>query len=345
MSGTSIEQAKASLVTALSKLTSKDRFNIIAFQSLHSKLFHSLTPASKSNLVHATQWVNALYASGGTEMLPAINAALAEFDNASALQQTIFITDGAVGNETEMFKSIRKNIGNSRLFTVSIGSAPNSFFMKKAAQFGRGTFTQIGDINHVANKMDQLISKINSATAKNITINWPGRSVIYPSKVPDLYRSEPLIISAKSRDLSGDVLISGATANLPWSQHISLANQKSGKGISSIWARAKIEDLEDFMISGGDKDVLKREITDIALRHKLLSRYTSFVAVENVRARPDNINAKTTPIPNQNVKGYSPRPQLTPIQYPSTATSAQMSWWLGLLFILFILIVRRMNND
>ena len=72
------------------------------------------------------------------------------------MRQIIFITDGAISNEAQLFASIRQNIGNSRLFTVGIGSAPNSFFMRKAAEFGRGTFTYIADANQVMPRMNEL---------------------------------------------------------------------------------------------------------------------------------------------------------------------------------------------
>ena len=81
-------------------------------------------------------------------MRPALIRALTQTSEAEtprALRQIIFITDGLVGNEHDLFKIVQQDLGKSRLFTVGIGSAPNSHFMRKAAEFGKGPFTFIGN--------------------------------------------------------------------------------------------------------------------------------------------------------------------------------------------------------
>src|SRR5262249_52434080 len=63
--------------------------------------------------------------------------------------------------------------GDSRLFTVGIGSAPNSHFMTKAAAIGRGTFTYIGKVDEVREKMSALFAKLESPVLKGVRIDWP----------------------------------------------------------------------------------------------------------------------------------------------------------------------------
>ncbi len=345
MGGESISQAKSSLVNALSRLNAQDRFNIIEFNSDYTQLFPQLAYATASNTTQANTWINSLNAGGGTNMLPALNASFTQHQDSESLQQTIFITDGAVGNETELFSTIRNNLGNTRLFTVGIGSAPNSYFMKKSAEFGRGSFTYIGDINRVSEKINALFDKLDGAIAKNIDIQWPGDAQIYPNNIPDLYLSEPLLISAKSQALSGDIEIRGTTSELLWQKNITLDNHKNSEGVASIWARSKIEDLEDLKISGGNPDVLKLEITDVALKHHLLSAYTSFVAVEQEIVRPKTDKLQSTPIQNALPKGHSSVNKTRSVAYPATATTAEISWWIGLFFVLFLIIYRRMSKD
>ena len=86
------------------------------------------------------------------------------------------MTDGAVGNEDQLFGLIADRLGATRLFTVGIGSAPNSHFMTKAAQFGRGTFTYIGDLREVEEKMTRLFAKIDSPVLTDVAIRWPDGS-------------------------------------------------------------------------------------------------------------------------------------------------------------------------
>src|SRR4030095_12455289 len=134
MAGDSIEQAKLALLIALDQLQTNDRFNVIQFNSLTEQLFADSVPADDEHLERARDYVGALVPRGGTEMQPALEAALAGAAPAGILRQVVFMTDGAVGNEEALLGSIAANLGNSRLFTVGIGSAPNAFFMRKAAQ-------------------------------------------------------------------------------------------------------------------------------------------------------------------------------------------------------------------
>ena len=72
----------------------------------------------------------------------------------------VFLTDGAVGNEAQLFQEIADHTGRSRLFTVGIGSAPNSYFMRRASELGRGTFTEIGSEDQVLTRMSALFAKL-----------------------------------------------------------------------------------------------------------------------------------------------------------------------------------------
>ncbi len=106
----------------------------------------------------ALAYVARLEAGGGTQMRPALQAALSlRGARPGSLRQVVFITDGAVGNEEELLGLIRQRLGDRRLFTVGIGSAPNSYFMTEAAHFGRGSFTYIAKEKEVGERMDRLL--------------------------------------------------------------------------------------------------------------------------------------------------------------------------------------------
>ncbi len=128
MSGESMDQAKQGLLLALDRLAPTDEFNVIRFDDTMDQLFTTAVPASEQNLSRARRFVSNLEANGGTEMLPALQAALVDNDrnNKEEVRQVVFITDGAIGNEDQLFAAIHDGLGRSRLFTVGIGSAPNA---------------------------------------------------------------------------------------------------------------------------------------------------------------------------------------------------------------------------
>lgn len=350
MDGQSIAQAKAALVRAIGQLTEQDRFNVVEFNSRHRLLFAQLREANEQVRQQAIAWVNALQAGGGTEMLPALHAAFNSLDaDNHALRQIVFITDGAVGNEVELFKAIHQQLGNSRLFTVGIGSAPNSYFMRKAAQFGRGTFTYIGAEHEVAGRMDELFRKLSSAVASNVQLSWPVAAEQFPQRVPDVYRGEPLLIFAKTPALSGNLEVSGevaanslASASQAWQESVNLRDLTSAHdspGIARLWTRHKIEALEDQKVAGRDSAEVREAVLNLGLRHQLLTPYTSFVAVEQVVSRPVEAGLEAEPVANRMPKGQIAPRSGRSVAYPATATSREVSIWIGLLAIFAILAI------
>ena len=218
MHGTSIEQARQAVLLALSGLQPSDRFNVIQFNSVTHALFPNSVDASSHRLRQAQAYVGSLQADGGTEMRTALEKALlSDFDD-NYLRQIIFVTDGSVGNEEALFQLIDTELGTARLFTVGIGSAPNGWFMAKAAEAGRGTYTFISALHEVNEKMARLFRKLERPQVTNIDIQWPKGTIVdaYPATVPDLYSGEPVVIKARldKRPLAGDEVAENALHGL-----------------------------------------------------------------------------------------------------------------------------------
>ena len=328
MAGVSIEQAKASVLYALQTFTPKDRFNIVEFNSIMRPLFPDALPATASNLEQAKSWVKQLRAGGGTEMAPALRFALNGRETPGTLRQVIFMTDGGVGNEDELFKLIAERLGTSRLFTIGIGSAPNSHFMTKAAQFGRGTFTYIGEVREVEQKMAGLFAKIEAPVLKDVAIRWSDGTPVdtFPARVPDLYLGEPIVVSAAfNRTASRTMVVSGLRGNQPWSVTLTPSPDSTASGVGVLWARSKIATLMDAMRTGADAKDTRAAIVKVALEHHLVSAYTSLVAVDVTPTAPNGsprtAMLKSTLPPGTELAG----------QLPHTDTPATLQFLVGLL--------------
>jgi Ca-activated chloride channel homolog len=338
MGGESIEQAKASLVFALDHLNDHQKFNIIEFNSIYRSLFTKSNLATNEYKQQAIEFVKSLEANGGTEMAPALREALAQQTDPEYLRQIIFITDGAVSNEEELFGIIHQMLGQTRLFTVGIGSAPNGYFMKKAAEMGRGTQTLINDLSNVNSKMSKLFTQLEKPLLKDIKIALPENVNVefYPEKIPDLYAGEPIIVAMKFNSVPETLEISGQ-GKMPWTATIDNSQTRKGStshnsGIASLWARAKIESLSDRILREPNQDALKTELIETAITHKLVSQFTSFVAVEEIITRDINTDLKQSSVENLLPKG-----SVQTAQYPSTATGLDLFLLSGIvMLILFI---------
>jgi Ca-activated chloride channel family protein len=327
MAGVSMEQAKAAVLYALATLKPNDRFNIVEFNSILRPLFPDALPASPENLKHAKAWVSALKAGGGTEMAPALKFALNGRDTPGVLRQVIFMTDGGVSNEDELFRLIAERLGATRLFTIGIGSAPNSHFMTKSAQFGRGTFTYIGDVREVEEKMAKLFAKIESPVLKDVAIRWADGSNVetFPPRVPDLYLGEPIVVSAVfNRSASRTIVVSGLRGNQPWSVTLTPSSDSGANGVGVLWARSKIASLMDELRTGRDEKDIRPAVLKVALEHHLVSAYTSLVAVDVTPTAPGGDTRVAM------VKSMMPHGSAVG-SLPQTDTAATLQFLLGLL--------------
>ena len=345
MSGTSMEQAKQSLYLTLDQLTPQDRFNVIDFDSDYRPLFNEPQLANPRHLSLAKRMVNNLNADGGTQIYAPLNYALESRSNASNadqyLKQIIFITDGSVGNEQQLFQLISDKLGDARLFTVGIGSAPNSHFMSKAAQFGRGSFTYVANVSETVEKMSELFEKINHPIALDLSIKYPEQDngvniEQYPQKIPDLYAGEPVVVLVKSSQALNQVEISGSLLGNAWQRTLegrggtNNSNHKFNNtdNIDALWARKKVAHLMDSLHIGSQiESQVKPQVIKLGIEHHLLTQYTSFVAVEEVISRPEQVTVNNKSVSNLMPKGNT-------MAVPQTATPTDLLAIMGFLFLL-----------
>jgi Ca-activated chloride channel family protein len=299
MEGTSINEAKHALLLALDRLQSGDRFNVIEFNSVTHILFDDAQPATSDAISRAKTWVNDLHANGGTEILDALQHALSDAHATDdGVRQVVFMTDGQVGNEDQCFAWIREHLGRTRLFTVGIGAAPNSHFMRNAARFGRGTFTYIGNVSEVQEKMGGLFEKLENPVLTNVTLHLDDPAAeVWPQRVPDLYSGEPVVVTVKSAKRGGRLIATATMGKEPWNSTQVFGDGSEGSGIAKLWARQKIEALLDRDGALAENSADRQQIIDLALASHLVTPLTSLVAVDHTPTGVNPATCNTTAIP------------------------------------------------
>lgn len=342
MSGESMQQAKTALSMAIDQLAETDRFNLIEFNSTAHRMWANPKLASLDHKTDAKLFVGELKADGGTEMLSALQLALGnqkrgiqKSSNKESIRQVIFITDGAVGNETQLFEYVNDNLADSRLFTVGIGSAPNSYFMTEAAMMGKGTFTYIGSIDAVQKEMKTLFNKLSNPVLSDLLINFDDDVEFYPSQLPDLYQGEPLMISYKSASKPDKLMVSGNLKNQYWQKGLNLHEGSNQSGLDVLWARRKIAQLERNKVFGQDKDSLDKAIETVAMKHHLVSSMTSLVAVDVIPTALEiakEARAKAM-LPKGMLRGIAMKSANAVGTLPKTATLSELYALLGLILM------------
>ena len=301
MGGTSITQAREALLQALDRLGPNDRFGILAFNHTYHEFASAPLTATSENLAAARGFVQDLQAGGGTEMLPALLHVMQKPETPGYLRHIILLTDGDLGNEEQIFAALHSQLGGARLYTVAIGSSPNFFLATKMAQFGRGTFTHIADIGEIREQMSRLLGTIESPVLTDVKLTFEGVQVadVYPQRPPDLFLRQPLLLYGRiSQGHSGRLHLTARAGDQPYEANFAFDTSTATfhPGITTLWARQRVEDLIDqWRLSDEDARAgIRATLIAHAIRYRLVTRFTSLVAVEEIVA---NTSGASTTVP------------------------------------------------
>ena len=300
MGGEPLEQSKLGLEMAIKRLSPTDKFNLVFFDDEFWTYAERPVRATRAQRAKAIRAVQMLETRGGTEMYPALDFALSNFTTStSTLKQLIFLTDGNVTGEDALFALIAKELGPAKLFTIGIGSAPNSYFMSRSAELGRGSHLHIGDNNEIATKMNELFRKIENPAVTDLKLTLPEgfNAEYYPNPLPDLYVGDPVSIAIKGQKGTGTATLKGKIGSRDWSVKFPLEQAAEHAGIAKVWAREKISNLERVRIaevtSSYQKASIDKELLQTALSYGLVSRLSSLVALDVTPSRPQQANLTT----------------------------------------------------
>src|SRR5262245_37638804 len=291
MSGFPIEKAKEAMKLALDGLYPEDTFNLITFSGDTHILFPQPVPATRENLQKAQVFLASRSGSGGTEMMKAIRAALDPSDQQEHLRIVCFMTDGYVGNDFEIIGEIQKH-PNARVFPFGIGQSTNRFLLENMARYGRGEveYVTLQDDGSAAAK--RFHERVRNPLLTDISIDWGGLSVadVYPQQLPDLFSAKPVVLTGRyTAGGRGVVRLRGKMAGQDIVREIPVEfpeSQPQHDVLKTLWARARISELmnQDFngLQGGMMKPELKETITQLGLEYRLMTQFTSFVAVEEM---------------------------------------------------------------
>lgn len=286
MSGKSLRQMQAALIAFINQLPEHHYINIIAFDYSYYKLFTIAEPATESIKQLALKFVRDMEADNGTKMLPPIYEAILEKPPISMKQQIVLMTDGAINYEKEIMALVNEHIGDKRFHVVGIGSAPNSFLVKGIAKAGRGSYLYVDD--NFNEKINNLLFKINRPVLENLKIEMTRQYDILPKKFPDILADEPItffikIPDTKMVDLIKPFIINGNKRNNEWKFSITPDQIQKGKHLNQLWAREKVEDISFQKITSYmDVTEYEQQIIELGLKHHLITKFTSLVAVDPI---------------------------------------------------------------
>jgi Ca-activated chloride channel homolog len=291
MMGFPIEKAKEAMKLALDGLYPQDTFNLITFAGDTAILFPEPVPATSENLRRAQEFLSSRQGRGGTEMMKAIRAALDPSDAQNHLRIVCFMTDGYVGNDMEIVSEVQKH-PNARVFSFGIGSSVNRFLLDKMAGEGRGEVEYVALTDDGSAAAKRFHERVRNPLLTDISIDWAGLPVtdVYPKRIPDLFSAKPLVLCGRyTSGARATIKLRGKVAGRDWVREIPVELPESEPRrdvLATLWARTRIDDLmgQDYngIQQGNARQDVSEAITELGLNYRLMTQFTSFVAVEEM---------------------------------------------------------------
>ncbi len=291
MQGFPIEKAKEAMNLAIDGMNPQDTFNLITFAGDTHVLFPQPLPATRENLKRAQDFLASRNGSGGTEMMTAIKTALAPSDSQEHIRIVCFMTDGYVGDDMEIVGEIQKH-PNARIFAFGIGESVNRFLLDKMAEEGRGEVEYVGLNDDGSAAAKRFHERVRNPLLTDIRIDWGGLPVadVYPQRLPDLFSAKPLALTGRyTYGTRGVVRLTGRVGGQNFAREIPVEfpdSQPEHDVLATLWARTRIDDLmkQDYsgIQNGNAKEEVKEAITQLGLEYRLMTQFTSFVAVEEM---------------------------------------------------------------
>lgn len=293
MKGRPIELARQALLRGLSRLESTDTFQIIDFAESSSQLGTGPLLASAENLRRGRRYAESLAANGGTMMLNGLRASLAFPSDPWRVRVVCFLTDGYIGNESDILRELSLGLGSTRVFGVGIGSSPNRFLIDRMSLLGRGAAAYITLNDNPSKAMDAFFAAATRPAMTDLSLDFGTSRVsdVWPAgplgQLPDLLPGRPVVITGRyGGAMPTSVRISGRSFGSTAPRELVVAPEPMPAALSptlipSLWARARIAGLCDRMLIN-DPWPLSQEAKSTALGAGMMSPFTSFVAVDSL---------------------------------------------------------------
>ena len=302
MYGFPLDTAKKLMADLASVLRPSDAFNVVVFADGTETFSSSSVPATRDNLNRALQFVGRKNGGGGTRLLAALERAVAIPRQPATSRSVVLVTDGYIDAESDVFDYIRGQLDDVNFFAFGIGSSVNRLLIEGVARAGLGEPFIVTQPGEAADAAARLRRYIDTPVLTGIDVKFRGFDAydVEPGSVPDLFASRPIVVFGKWRgDAAGSIDLSGKTGRGEYQRSISVSPasaDESHAALRHLWARARIADLSDFGPRSPSKERVA-DITALGLTYSLLTRYTSFVAVQEIVRTADGADDVDQPLP------------------------------------------------
>lgn len=345
MDGDPMRASKTFMREALKNLRPSDHFRILSFSDTTSNFSADPVSASHQNIKHGLGYIAGLTAHGGTEMNAAINNAFDAPLVPNTMRIIVFLTDGFIGNDRGVIRTVANRVGNARIFAFGVGTSVNRYLLEGMAAEGRGYARYVEPGESSSEVAQSFAQDLKTPLLTDITIDWNGLNAEqqFPAKVGDLFAGGSVRIFARykrggTHTVFINGMVNGQKARMSLSLDLPKETQAKASAIPLIWAREQIFAKNRSFTIQGESAELKEEIIKLGLDYSLQTRFTSFVAVSEkiINSNPDQAQFAQVPLPKVQHVSNNAYPNLN----LSGSSTPEPHGLMGFVFALSLLMAR-----
>ena len=201
------------------------------------------------------------------------------------LKQLFILTDGEVSNSRECIQLVGAERKKTRVFTLGIGSSADRHLVKGLARAGGGTSAFTSEGEQLARKVVRQLSQALAPGLYPVTVDWGLQVEGEGTQHCQVPRLPPPIFHGSRFSLfrlfAGDVKVGGKVVlkagETEQELEVESEGRLAGELLHKMFARRMIQELEEEMQVGETEQEL---IKELSLRYNIISRFTSFVGVD-----------------------------------------------------------------
>ncbi len=177
--------------------------------------------------------------------------------------------------------------------------------MREISRAGQGEMFAVLNKDAVDSHTSDFLDYIRAPLLTDIQVEFSHvlmqTADLQPVAIPDLFSRRPVFLTGQltlPESIGNDDPVISLRGTRSDGEYINdfplLANtSKANRAVQTVWARQKTDDLLREMSLDTEKfDDFRQQIVDLGLAHSLLTRFTSFVAVDHVIRAPDSASAE-----------------------------------------------------
>lgn len=283
MHGSPLALAKRVVGSLLETLEPGDRFELLAFGTHVQDLSGGIRKVSGSAVPEVLARLAAVYADGGTEMRSAVERALRPLRR-NAQRQVVLVTDGYIGFEGEVVAEAMARLPEGvRFHAVGVGAAPNRTLTGGLARAGRGVELFAQDESTADEAARRLAAATSRPILTGLVVEGDAVRAVAPARPRDVLAGQPVVLTVELTPAGGRLEVRGVLAGEgAWRRGVSVPGARvatTSLPLGALHGRELVADLELKEAAGAPRAAIDRQIEAVALRHRIVSRRTSLVAV------------------------------------------------------------------